>query len=89
MRSLRLLLAGWMVPLVGIALLVVGGLAYHTADRLLVEREQSARVLEAVQEEEREKERRDQLDKELLDQAQTLAIGADHAGEAGFDQKVG
>ena len=73
MRSLRLLLAGWMVPLVGIALLVVGGLAYHTADRLLVEREQSARVLEAVQEEEREKERRDQLDKELLDQAQTLA----------------
>jgi len=73
MRSLRLLLAGWMVPLLGIALLVVGGLAYRTADMLLVEREQAARDLEAVREEEREKERRDQLDKELLDQAQTLA----------------
>lgn len=73
MKSLRLLLAGWMVPLLGIALMVVAGLAYRTADRLLVEREQAARDLEAVREEERAKEKLDELDKELLDQAQTLA----------------
>ncbi|MFM7539737.1 MAG: sensor histidine kinase [Planctomycetota bacterium] len=73
MKSLRLLLAGWMVPLLGVVLLAVGFLAYRTADRLLVERQGAARDLEALRRDERVKERLEQLDKELLDQAQNLA----------------
>ncbi|MFM7110026.1 MAG: hypothetical protein ACKO26_02700, partial [Planctomycetota bacterium] len=73
MKSLRLLLAGWMVPLLGVVLLAVGFLAYRTADRLLVERQGAARDLEALRRDERIKERLEQLDKELLDQAQNLA----------------
>lgn len=73
MRSLRLLLAGWMVPLLGITLLAVGLLAYQSAGRLLVEREKASKDLMEIRRDERIKERVDLLDKDLLAQAQTLA----------------
>jgi len=73
MRSLRFVLAGWMVTLLGAVLLVIGILAYRTSGELLIERQQAARELEQIRMDERLKEQRERLDRELLDQAQTLA----------------
>ena len=73
MKSLRLVLAGWLLALLAGLQAGVGLLAYSNARQVVLEKTATAEELERNRTEERKNEEAERLDRQLLDQALTLA----------------
>ena len=73
MKSLRLVLAGWLLALLAGLQAGVGLLAYSNARQVVLEKTATAEELERNRTEEQKNEEAERLDRQLLDQALTLA----------------
>jgi hypothetical protein len=73
MNSLRLVLSGWLLALLAGLQAGVGLLAYTNARQVVLEKTATAEELEFNRNEERKHDEAERMDRQLLDQALTLA----------------